>query len=115
MRQLFEETFVNDKPIKAVFSAKRRKSLEYNKVIIRPVMAGGEIRYQAEYTYDKKVTHNNFAQADSVDFCMELMNEFKQVNIFTNEQDIQVLASKVDKPHISRKKALIDKGLFFGE
>jgi len=107
MRQLFEETFVNDKPIKAVFSAKRRKSLEYNKVTIRPVMAGGEIRYQAEYTYDKKVTHNNFARADSVDFCMELMNEFKQVNIFTNEQDIQVLASKVDKPHISRKKATL--------
>ena len=107
MRQLFEETFINDKPIKAVFSAKRRKSLEYNKVTIRPVMAGGEIRYQAEYTYDKKVTHSNIAQADSVEFCMELMNEFKQVNIFTNEHDIQVLASKVEKPHISRKKATL--------
>ena len=88
------------------FSAKRKKSLEYSKVTFRPVKIGVEIMFQAEYTYEKKVTHNNldsegaFAEAKRL-----LAEDFKQINIFTVSEDIQVLASKPAKPRITTRPA----------
>ena len=108
LRELFTNIFNEDKPVKMVFSNKRRKSLEYSKVTVRPIMAGETIKYQAEYTYEKKATHKNFDENEAVDFCLELMAEdFKQANIFTVKSDIQVLASKADNPRITKKKATL--------
>ena len=41
-------------PSKIVFGGKRKKSLEYSRVTMRPIMLGGKLVYQAEYTYPKK-------------------------------------------------------------
>ena len=106
LRELFANVFYNDKPVKMIFSNKRRKSLEYSKVTVRPIMSGDEIKYQAEYTYEKKATHKNFGADEAVEFCLNLVIEdFKQANIFTVTSDIQVLASKADNPRITKKKA----------
>ncbi len=108
LQELFNEIFFEDKPVKIVFSNKRYKSLEYSKVTIRPIMAGGKLCYQAEYTYEKKATHKNFEVDEAVDFCLDLMeNDFKQANIFTNASDIQVLASKPANPRITKKAATL--------
>ncbi len=108
LEQLFNEIFFEDKPVKIVFSNKRYKSLEYSKVTVRPIMAGGKLCYQAEYTYEKKATHKNFDAEDAVEFCLDMMeNDFKQANIFTNASDIQVLASKPANPRITRKAATL--------
>ena len=106
LRELFTNIFNEDKPVKMVFSNKRRKSLEYSKVTVRPIMAGEEIKYQAECTYEKKATHKNFGTDEAVEFCLNLVVEdFKQANIFTVTSDIQVLASKAENPRITKKKA----------
>ena len=106
LRELFINIFNEDKPVKMVFSNKRRKSLEYSKVTVRPIMVGEEIKYQAEYTYEKKAMHKNLSKDEAIDFCLNLMVEdFKQANIFTVSSDIQVLASKADNPRITKKKA----------
>ena len=106
LRELFTNIFNEDKPVKMVFSNKRRKSLEYSKVTVRPIMVGEDIKYQAEYTYEKKATHKNFGTDEAVEFCLNLVVEdFKQANIFTVTSDIQVLASKVENPRITKKKA----------
>ena len=108
LRELFENIFNEDKPVKMVFSNKRKKSLEYSKVTVRPIMAGETIKYQAEYTYEKKATHKNFDEGEAVEFCLQLMvDDFKQANIFTVNSDIQVLASKADNPRITKKKATL--------
>lgn len=101
---LFKEIFAVENPdtadghLKAVFSGKRRKSLEYNKVTMRPVILGDRLVYQAEYSFPKKVTHTNLEAADAVSTALRLVEEdFKQVNIFTASEEIQV-GFKTTKP-----------------
>lgn len=50
-----------EEPVKIVLADKRRKTLEYSRVTIRPVVIRGEYMYQAEFQYDRKVTHRNIA------------------------------------------------------
>lgn len=106
LKQLFENIFFEDKPVKLIFSSKRRKSLEYSKVTIKPIFSKDEPLYQAEYTFEKKVTHTNFPATAGAEFCLALIeNDFKQANIFTNTRDIQILASKPENPKISENSA----------
>lgn len=94
------------KLIKIIFAGKRRKSIEYKKVTMRPVSIKGEYMYQAEFHFDKKVIHQNVPYFEGIDFAAKLIeNEFKQVNILTETEDIQILASKTNKPKISRHEA----------
>ena len=43
LKEFIEELFIEDKPVKLIFSNKRRKSLEYSKVTVRPIMIAEEI------------------------------------------------------------------------
>lgn len=89
---------------KMIFSDKRRKSIEYQKVTLRPILVGGQPCCQATYTYPKKVTHRNLPVCGNRAFCMTLCEEdFKQVNIFTQTEQIHVLAARPDRPSIRRK------------
>lgn len=89
--------------VRAVFSNRRRKSLEYSKVTMRPVTIKGELMYQAEFTFEKKVTHRNIPFYEAVDFALNLVEEdFKQINILTESEDIQILAKKPAKLHVTR-------------
>lgn len=91
---------------KIIFAGKRKKSLEYKKVTLRPVSIKGEYMYQAEFHYDKKVTHQNIPYYEGIDFaCERIEQDFKQINILTETEDIQILASKPDKPKITRQAA----------
>lgn len=89
-----------------IFAGKRKKSLEYRKITLRPVTIRGELMYQAEYHYDKKVTHQNIPYYEGIDFAQRIISEdFKQINILTETEDIQILASKPEKPKITRHAA----------
>lgn len=109
LKKLFEQIFSEEKLIKAVFSAKRAKSLPYSRVTLRPVMISESLCYQAEYTYEKKAIHKNIGCESAVGFCTELIeSDFKQANIFTNQYDIQILASKPQKPRITKKASSLN-------
>ena len=109
LEQCFADVFADGQLVRMIFSNKRKKLLEYNKVTIRPVKIGGSLQYQVEYTFEKKVTHENLPAEAVFDKAMALVTDaFKQVNIFTTAEDIQVLASKPTKPEkarITRKSA----------
>lgn len=95
-----------DSLVRIVFADKRRKSIEYKKVTMRPVSIRGEYMYQAEFHYDKKVTHRNISYFEGVSFAEKLIAEdFKQINILTETEDIQILAAKPDRPRITRSAA----------
>lgn len=107
LKEFFERIFREDKPVKLIFSAKRRKSLSYSKVTVRPIALSGEVAYQAEYIFDNKVTHTNVDAAVTPDFCVNLMEkDFKQANVFTADHDIQVLAAKQKSLELLRKRLL---------
>ena len=102
LHNYFEKIFAEDKPVKLIFSGKRRKSADVSKVTLRPVMLSGSLCYQAEYSFARKVTHTNIEAAHAAEFCCDLIkSDFKQANIFTPSQEIQILAAKPDKPRIT--------------
>ncbi len=105
LKELFSEVLnVNLK--KAVFSSQRRKSLEYSKVLVRPITLKGMLAFQFEYVYEKKAIHQNLWQWEAEERCVTLVAEdFKHVNIFTPGGEIQVLAAKAESPRISRTGA----------
>jgi len=104
MTALFEEIFSEEKLIKMIFGDKRRKSQECQKAAIRPVRIGGQLLYQVEYTFEKKVTHENLSAEEAVKKSLDLIaEEFKQINIFLEGEDIQVLAAKPATPKVSRR------------
>lgn len=106
LETLFSGLFCEDSLVRMIFSDKRRKSIEEKKVTIRPVKVGDSILFQAEYTFEKKVTHENLDAQSAEKLAGRLVLEkFKQVNIFTQAEDIQVLASKPEKPRITTKPA----------
>lgn len=89
---------------KCVISSPRRKSMECRKCIVRPIIIKGELLFQFEYHYEKKVTHENMIPFDTVSTIMDLVaDDFKQVDIFTSDEEIQILASKPERPRIRRK------------
>ncbi len=106
---LFAQVFSLDekgKPqlIKMILSDKRKKSGEISKVLFRPVQLQGQLKYQVEYTYPNKVTHQNLQAREAIEKAFALyINDFKQINIFTTDGDIQILASKPEKPRILKK------------
>lgn len=96
---LFEQT-----PVKIIFSSPRKKSLPYRKVTLRPILLQGQPIFQAEYHYEKKAIHENLKKDQVVDACLDLiLRDFKQINVFTEQEDIQILAAKPNKPRILRK------------
>lgn len=104
IKDLFTECLFQHTLVKIIFGNPRKKSCPYKKVVLRPVMLREHMIYQAEYHYEKKVLHENLEKDRVADTCMELvLRDFKQVNIFTETEDIQLLASKPAKPKIIRK------------
>ena len=66
----------------------------------------GQVLFQAEYTFDKKVTHENLSCQAASALALQLIKEdFKQINAFTLAEDIQILASKPEKARITTKPA----------
>ncbi len=106
LEQRLASIFDEGELIRMIFSAKRRKSLEYNKVVIRPVRLSGKMMFQVAYTFDKKVTHENLSADDALARALGLVqSDFKQINIFTASEDILILASKPEKARITTKPA----------
>ncbi len=98
--------FDSGRLVKIIFAGKRKKSLEYKKITLRPVTIKGEYMYQAEYYYDKKVTHENIPYYEGIDFASSVIrNDFKQINILTENEDIQILAAKPERPKITSTAA----------
>ncbi|MEG1164719.1 MAG: SAM-dependent methyltransferase, partial [Anaerovoracaceae bacterium] len=106
LEQLLETSFLDDSLIKMVFGDKRNKELEYNKVTIRPLLLHGTLAFQVEYTFEKKVTHENLSAEEAYYLAVSMAKEeFKKINIFTKDQDYQILASKLENAKIIKKPA----------
>ncbi len=106
LQTLFYDIFAKGELVRMIFSGKRKKSLACAKVTIRPVKLSGKTCFQAEYTFEKKVTHENLSAEEAAALALRLTQEaFKQINIFTLSEDVQVLAAKPEKPRITTKPA----------
>lgn len=102
--KLIENIITKDTLIEAILS-NLRISTDYNKVIIKPVIINNIIYYQFSFFYNKKVIHKNLDKQDSINELKSLFDTtFKQGNIFTKDNDIQILISKKFKVTILNSK-----------
>ena len=100
---LFEKAFKEGGLIRLVLANKRKKSLEYSRVVIRPFSSKEGLMYQAEYVCEKKVLHENLTPDEAADLASGLMiTSFKQANLFMEEGDYQILAAKPEKARITK-------------
>ncbi|MCR4805436.1 MAG: SAM-dependent methyltransferase, partial [Clostridia bacterium] len=103
-RERFERIAEDESLILAVFSNPRKKSAAVRKVSLRPVLLKGELRYQAEYAYEKKVTHENLLPGEIADFAVrQIQASFKQADVYTKAADALVLANKPDHVRVTEK------------
>lgn len=102
--KLLKEIFNEDNLLKVIFGSVRKKSNPCKKVTIRPIILQEKRVYQVEYHFEKKVTHENLIEEKVIGLCENLITEeFKQMNVQTVFEDIQVLAAKPENPKIIRK------------
>lgn len=91
--------------IKMVFGSSRKKTLPYTKIVIHPILLKEEFQYQVEYHYTNKVIHENLLPEDLLSLCMDfIIRDFKQMNIFTLNEDLQILAANPNEPKIIKSK-----------
>ncbi len=72
LKAVFAET-MNSKMRKSIFSAPRKKAIEYKRVEIHPTVLKGMPAFQLEYIYEKKVIHENIDEFDIIKKCMDLI------------------------------------------
>jgi len=104
LNSLIQSLISENSLIRMIFSGRRKKSLAYQKVVLRPFADNGVVCYQIEYHYEKKVLHKNIAKEGCYDAIFVLLtDDFKQANVFSTEADYQILASKIDQPKMIKK------------
>ncbi|QIB69101.1 SAM-dependent methyltransferase [Aminipila butyrica] len=104
LMDLLRQVFYKETIVKITVGNSRKKSDPCKKVTLRPLLLQGQQVYQAEYHFEKKVTHENLPLEEALLLCGRLMSEsFKQLNIQTADQDIQVLAAKPENPKVIRR------------
>nr|WP_315025101.1 SAM-dependent methyltransferase [uncultured Aminipila sp.] len=106
--ELLKEIYSEDNAdnlIKVILGNVRKNSNLCKRVTIRPIMIQCKLMFQVEYHFEKKVTHENLSGKEVMLLCQKLISEeFKQINVQTTTEDIQVLASKPEKPKIIRQQ-----------
>ena len=86
---------------KLILSNPSCKTCSYSKIVIEQK---GSVYQVSKYT-EKQVFHQNIKSLDELkSFVLESMEEFKQLNIFDSEYEINVKKSKKDKIFISKSK-----------
>ncbi len=99
---IFNEEYLK-KTFKLVFSAKRKKREELEKVNMRPVLIRDNLMLQVERYIGSQVLHENLDIIKAKQAAFELIqSDFKQLNVLGQVEELQVLASKVEKPYVTR-------------
>lgn len=104
LETLVNDIFTTDSLVRMIINNPKKKSSPIRKIILRPIELRGHLLYQCEYHFLKKVTHENLNPEECPDFVMgQLQSGFRQMDLFTTKETIQVLASKTDRPRIIKK------------
>ena len=106
VKKLIDRLIEDNEFIYSVLSNLRNKSHnEFNKVNIKPVLIKDDIRFQFSYEYEKKVIHKNLLKYEAIEEVERLLMEnFKQMVIFSKTNDYQILTNKKNKFTILKQK-----------
>ncbi len=103
--KFLDEIIESGKLIEGVISKKRRKSDELNKLKVKPIKIKGELLYQIELFYDKKVQHINATKNEIAGMLYGYIEQyFLQAVFYCKDADYQILISKKNKVKILNQK-----------
>lgn len=91
---------INEDVVKLILSNPNSKEVKYHKIVIEKKKGN----YNVSKYNEKQVFHENVNCIDLSSFVMNLFNDYKQINIFNNEEEFNVKVSKKGKIFIGRSK-----------
>ncbi|NLK63213.1 MAG: SAM-dependent methyltransferase, partial [Fusobacteria bacterium] len=95
LKSILNRNILEEKLIKIVISGKKDKNNEINKIDLDRFISKEDTIYQLSYIYKNKVTHKNLVGENiNIEIIEEYINNYKQMMIFTEEADYQVLNNK---------------------
>lgn len=101
--------------LKLVLSKYQGQEIDLQRVTIRPIILRDEASLSFVYTYKTKDITKNFNLLESVTLIEQLLNDFKNANLFTQQQELQLSISKKNKASLLVKQVsgLIDAASTF--
>ena len=103
VRELLEET-LNEKLNQVIISNKRKADVG-KKVVIRPFEESGQLLFQLAEYRGNQVFHKNCEQRETIQHTIELLKEqYKQMEIMTQNMCYSALVSKKGKSTIKKRK-----------
>lgn len=92
--EILKENLMKNQFIEIVISGKLNSEVVFNKVGIKPFLKDNKLNIQFSYIYDKKTMHENIEVEDLYEKLNKEFSNFKQMIIFTVENDYQILRNK---------------------
>lgn len=93
-QELLKELAIKNEIIEIIVSGKEKNTVDYNKINIKPFLKNNEIFYQFSYVYDKKTIHENLNYTEFLLVIEKDFENFKQIVIFSVNNDFQILKNK---------------------
>jgi hypothetical protein len=90
--------------LKLVLSKYQGQEIDLQKVTIRPIILRDEACLSFVYTYKTKDITKNFNLLESIAVIEQLLNDFKNANLFTQQQELQLSISKKNKASLLVKQ-----------
>ena len=106
IEQIIEQCILENKFIYGIFTTPRKKMENpYKKVTARSVIMKGEKVIQFEKYTDTKVFHENVLYENAGEIIVGLIrNEYRNINIFTEDSDYQFIVSKKGSVKMTEKE-----------
>lgn len=102
IRNILEESLDIDF-IQATISNPKKKD-GIMKIKVRPVMVKGELLFQCEAFENNQAFHKNYKRDEAVLYLEAMMEQFKQMQLETKQNQYTVLVSKKGKVTVKRKQ-----------
>lgn len=123
--EILEEIIKEKKTDKIILASPLSKN-GIKKMEIKPIIIKNTVNYQLSFIKENKAIHKNYNESEILKIFQEEIENFKQINIFTNIEEIQILRNNkgtekilkksiekkeiVIKQHNKKKEYLIDDG-----
>ena len=91
--EIIKNSLTENKFIYGIFATPRVK-FQYKKITVRAIVIKGISYLQLEKFTDKQVFHENLTYEAAFDVLLNMVNEYRNINLFTSDADYQLLISK---------------------
>lgn len=106
IQEIIKISLAENKFIYGVFTTPRNKSDNpYKKIVSRPISKKDNLFIQLEKFTDKQAFHENYTYEEAAEKIINLIiNEYRNINIFTEDADYQVIVSKKGSIKVTEKE-----------